>query len=106
VLDDIADVAAARGDAGHRSDVIGLERMLQAQKKPETQNSEHTPLAFSVAIEVELHTGSAFAQPEIGTSACVVSRRGNSHPFDSEHEKTRNAGPANALSPDHDRRLK
>src|SRR5712671_7729561 len=50
VLDDIADVGAARGNAGHRGDVIGLERMLHAQKKPETQNSEHTPPACSRRI--------------------------------------------------------
>ena len=31
--DDIADMAAARGDAGHRRDMIGLERVLHAQQK-------------------------------------------------------------------------
>ena len=43
VLDDIGDMAAARGDAGDGGDVIGLERMLHAQQKPQPQNSEHTP---------------------------------------------------------------
>ena len=41
VLDDIADMAAARGDAGHRGDMIGLERVLHSQQKPKPQNSEH-----------------------------------------------------------------
>src|SRR5207244_13167356 len=50
VLDDIADMGAARGDAGHRGDMIGFERMLHAQKKPETQNSEHMrPARFVIA---------------------------------------------------------
>ena len=44
VLDDIGDMAAARGDAGDGGDMIGLERMLHAQQKPQPQNSEHTPL--------------------------------------------------------------
>ena len=33
MLDDIADMAAARGDAGDGGDVIGLERMLHAEQK-------------------------------------------------------------------------
>ena len=41
VLDDVADMAAARGDAGDGRDMIGFERMLHAQQKPEPQNSEH-----------------------------------------------------------------
>ena len=45
VLDDIGDMAAARGDAGYGGDVIGLERMLHAQQKPQPKNSEHTPPA-------------------------------------------------------------
>src|SRR5258708_30123580 len=43
VLDDVADVSAARGDAGHRGDMIGLERVLHTQQKPQSQNSEHLP---------------------------------------------------------------
>src|SRR6266516_8211449 len=43
VLDDIGHMAAARGDAGDGGDVIGLERMLHAQQKPQPKNSEHTP---------------------------------------------------------------
>ena len=41
VLDDIADVAAARGDARNRRDMVGLERMLHAEQKSQSQNSEH-----------------------------------------------------------------
>jgi hypothetical protein len=41
MLDDIADMGAARGDAGDRRDMIGLERVLHAQQKPEPQNSKH-----------------------------------------------------------------
>ena len=43
MLDDIGHMAAARGDAGDGGDMIGLERMLHAQQKPQPQNSEHTP---------------------------------------------------------------
>jgi hypothetical protein len=39
-------MAAAGSDAGHGRDVIGFERMLHAQQKPEPQNSEHTPPAL------------------------------------------------------------
>ncbi len=45
MLDDIGDTAAARGDAGYGGDVIGLERVLHAQQKPQPKNSEHTPPA-------------------------------------------------------------
>ena len=41
MLDDVADMGAARGDAGHRRDMIGLERMLHAEQKSQPQNSEH-----------------------------------------------------------------
>ena len=34
VLDDIADIAAARGDARYRRDMVGLERMLHPEQKP------------------------------------------------------------------------
>ena len=49
VLDDIGDMAAARGDAGYGGDMIGLERMLHAQQKPQPQNSEHTPPARCIS---------------------------------------------------------
>ncbi len=45
VLDDVTDMAAARGDAGYGGDVVGLERVLHAQQKPKPQNSEHMPPA-------------------------------------------------------------
>src|SRR5436190_19030652 len=41
VLDDVADMRAARGDAGDRRDVIGLKRVLHAQQKPQRRNCEH-----------------------------------------------------------------
>ena len=41
VLDDVADLAAARGNARHRRDMVGLERMLHSQKKAQSQNPEH-----------------------------------------------------------------
>ena len=41
VLDDVADIAAARGDARYRRDVIGLECVLHAQQKSQPQNSKH-----------------------------------------------------------------
>ena len=52
VLDDIGDMAAARGDAGDGGDVIGLERMLHAQQKTQPQNSEHTPPDNSCLIHL------------------------------------------------------
>ena len=36
VLDDVPDVRAARGDAGHRGDMIGLQRVLHAQQKAQS----------------------------------------------------------------------
>lgn len=41
MLDDVGDIASPHGDAGDRGHVIGLERVLQSQEKPEPQNSEH-----------------------------------------------------------------
>ena len=41
MLDDVADLAAARRDRGDGGDVIGLQRMLHAEQKTETQNTEH-----------------------------------------------------------------
>ncbi len=35
VLDDVADMAAPRGDRGHRGDVVSLERMLHPEEKAE-----------------------------------------------------------------------
>jgi hypothetical protein len=45
-------MAAARGDAGDGGDVIGLERMLHAQQKPQPKNSEHTPPARLYQLKV------------------------------------------------------
>jgi hypothetical protein len=41
VPDDIADVAAARRNAGDGRDVIGLQRVLHAQQKAQPQDTEH-----------------------------------------------------------------
>ena len=44
MLDDVADMGAARGDAGDGRDMIGLERVLYAEQKTKPQNSEHAAL--------------------------------------------------------------
>ena len=41
VLDDIANVGAAGGDARYRRDMIGLQRMLHAKQKTNPQRTEH-----------------------------------------------------------------
>lgn len=41
MLDDIADIGTARGDAGDRRDMIRLERMLHSEQEAKTQNSKH-----------------------------------------------------------------
>src|ERR1700730_12208833 len=41
VLDDIADIGASRRDARYRRDMVGLERMLHPEQKPQSENSEH-----------------------------------------------------------------
>ena len=47
VPDDVADVGAARGDRGHRRDMVGLERVLHAEQKSKPQNSEHVSPVLS-----------------------------------------------------------
>jgi hypothetical protein len=49
VLDDVGHMAAARCDAGDGGDMIGFERMLHAQQKPQPKNSEHTPPARCIS---------------------------------------------------------
>ena len=44
MFDDVADMGAARGDAGDGRDMIGLERVLHAEQKTKPQNSEHAAL--------------------------------------------------------------
>ncbi len=47
VLDDIGDLAAARGNAGDRRDMVGFQRVLHAQQKTQSQNAEHlSPARF------------------------------------------------------------
>ena len=46
---DIADPAAPRRDARHRRDMIGLQRVLHPQQKPQPQNSEHLSPAGSTS---------------------------------------------------------
>jgi hypothetical protein len=41
MFDDIGDVVAPRRDAGDRSDVIGLKRVLHTQEKSKPQYSQH-----------------------------------------------------------------
>ena len=41
VADNISDAGAPRGDARHRRDVIGFERMLHAEQETEAENSKH-----------------------------------------------------------------
>jgi hypothetical protein len=41
VFNDIANVGPASGNAGHRRDVIGFERMLHSEQKADPQQSEH-----------------------------------------------------------------
>jgi hypothetical protein len=44
-------MAAARGDARHRRDMVGFQRVLHAQQKPQPQNSEHvSPDGSNVVI--------------------------------------------------------
>ena len=50
MADDVADLAAARGDAGHRRDMVGFQRVLHAQQKPQPQNSEHVSPARSLNV--------------------------------------------------------
>ena len=81
VLDDIGDMAAARGDAGDGGDMIGLERMLHAQQKPQPQNSEHTPPARSVSVhqipdgslcQVKTSSNRLFIDAQERRSACSL----------------------------------
>lgn len=39
--DNVPHVGPPRGDTRHRRDMIGLQRMLHAEQKPQPQNSEH-----------------------------------------------------------------
>jgi hypothetical protein len=41
VLDDVEDVDPARSDARHGRNVIGLERVLHAEQKPHSQDTDH-----------------------------------------------------------------
>ena len=41
MLHDFDEVAAARSDARHSRNVIGLERMLHADHKPQPQDTNH-----------------------------------------------------------------
>ena len=42
VFDDVADIGAPGSDAGHRRNMIGLERVLHSENEAKSQNSEHT----------------------------------------------------------------
>jgi len=68
VLDDIADFGSPGGDAGDRSDMISLERMLHAEQEPQPQNPEHQRpafpgrryfVAFSSEVDADPHNNQA-----------------------------------------------
>ncbi len=46
MFDDVGDLGPARGDAGDRRDMVGLERVLHAQQKsePRIPNMPTTPV--------------------------------------------------------------
>ena len=78
MLDDIRDVAAARRDRGDRRDVIGLERMLHAQQKSETQNTEHVPSLLPQAKLAVSLIGASFGP---GRHGCIGPQRESSLPL-------------------------
>ena len=49
VLDNVAHVAPSGGNAGHRRDVIGFERVLHSEQKAKPQYSEHAFPDFNLA---------------------------------------------------------
>ena len=82
VLDDVPDLSAARGDAGHRGDMIGLERVLHTEQKPQSQNSEHLPL---LAFSHHDTRRSAQVHRFVAKSTARLRNRGTSHRFESRH---------------------
>jgi hypothetical protein len=83
-LDDVAHFGAARGDAGHRRDVVGLERVLHAEQKSQSQNSEHLSSARLTTLRPpEAASVIAIFGPEI-------SRTGTSHRFAQHTRRIRN----------------
>src|ERR1700676_2102474 len=48
VLDDIANVAPASGNARHRRNMIGFERMLHPEQKADPHDSEHVLPDFAL----------------------------------------------------------
>ena len=62
MLDDVPNLGAARGNTGHRGDMIGLERVLHAQQKPQPQNSEHV---FPARLATLYDTGRSICQSKI-----------------------------------------
>src|ERR1700676_3901171 len=48
VLDDIANVGPASGNARHRSNMIGFERMLHPEQKADPHDSEHVLPDFAL----------------------------------------------------------
>src|SRR6476646_490168 len=105
VLDDVGHLAAACGDAGHRGDMIGLERMLHAEQKSQPQNSEHLPCQLltsshihastplgrrshcgaPVGMEPELRIGLTAGTSSIGTSGISGGGRWRSAWFSPHH---------------------
>src|SRR5260370_36423077 len=52
VFDNIVNVGSASGNARHRRDVIGFERMLNSEQKADPQNSEHAVPDFTIRRSV------------------------------------------------------
>src|SRR3954453_4421561 len=56
VLDDVTDLGAAVGDAGDCGDMVGLQRMLQAQQKTQRQYCQHSaPKPAASSLETGFH---------------------------------------------------
>ena len=75
--DDVADLAAARGDAGYGGDMVGLERVLHPEQKAEPQNSEHAPPALRRTIKYQVE---AIVRPTLQRVAFPGLRSGNFTP--------------------------
>ena len=68
VLDDIGDMGAPRGDAGYRGDMVGLERVLHAEQKTKSQNSEH-PLR--PVVRRLWHQSEALVRAHLVDKSCI-----------------------------------
>src|SRR5260370_12391893 len=53
MFDNIVTVGSASGNARHRRDVIGFERMLHSEQKADPQNSEHALPDFTLTNKTQ-----------------------------------------------------